>query len=371
MKVAIVGSRGYPSNYGGFESFVKQLSERLVSKNIQVTVYCHRALFEDRPRKRQGVDLVYLPAIETKILSQLTHSFLSIVHASFSKAEIILVLNSANGPFGWIPKLFGKRTVINVDGMEWLRPKWKGIGARYFYFAARLATRFYDEVVSDAEEMRKVYLDHFGKDSTVIAYGAPNIDLSNPSNQIKERKLQKGEYYLIVGRLIPDNNAKLIAEGFMKSRSRRKLVIVGGVPYKDEYVDSLKLLSNSDERLIITGHIDDRGEIAQLFQNAYMYVHGHEFGGTNPTMIEALGYGCAILALDTRFNKEMLQDRKYGAYFEKDIDNIRSQFDHWDTEDSTVDRMRKNAALGVTEKYKWDHVCDQYIELFSQLARSK
>ena len=136
IKISIIGTRGYPYIYSGYETFVKELSERLVHKNCNVTIYCHKGLFDIRPREIKGIKLVYIPTIETKILSQPIHSFLSIIHACFSKIDVVLVVNSANGPFGLITKLFRMPTAINVDGLEWLRPKWKGLGSIYFKWAS-------------------------------------------------------------------------------------------------------------------------------------------------------------------------------------------------------------------------------------------
>ena len=150
MKIAIIGSRGYPYVYSGYETFVKELSERLVRQGIGVTVYCHRNLFHDKPKEVNGIRLVYIPTIEKKTLSQFIHSLQSMLHACFCRYDVILVVNSANGPFGLLTRIFRKRTAINVDGLEWLRPKWKGMGARYFHWASRLATRLYDRVITDS-----------------------------------------------------------------------------------------------------------------------------------------------------------------------------------------------------------------------------
>ena len=175
INISIIGTRGYPYVYSGYETFVKQLSERLVFKDCNVTVYCHKGLFEIRPKEIKGIKLVYVPTIETKILSQPIHSFLSIIHAFFSSPNVLLVVNSANGPFGLLTKLFKVPTAINVDGLEWLRPKWKGLGSIYFKWASKMATLFYDQIINDSEEMRKVYLNLFKRDSKVIAYGAEQI----------------------------------------------------------------------------------------------------------------------------------------------------------------------------------------------------
>ena len=149
MKLAIIGSRGYPYVYSGYETFVKEISERLVKRGVNVTVYCHKGLFKNRPKYLNNIKLVYIPTIETKSLSQIIHSFLSLIHSCFNKPDIILVVNVANGPLGIIPKLRGIPTLINVDGLEWKRPKWKGLGAIYFMFAAKMATIFYDKIIND------------------------------------------------------------------------------------------------------------------------------------------------------------------------------------------------------------------------------
>ena len=137
LKIAIIGSRGYPFVYSGYETLIKELSERLVAKKgCEVTVYCHRNLFKEKPALVNGIKLVYVPTIESKSFSQLIHSFLSMCHAVTSDADVIFAVNAANGPFGLISKIFRKPTAINVDGLEWLRPKWKGIGAKYFNASA-------------------------------------------------------------------------------------------------------------------------------------------------------------------------------------------------------------------------------------------
>lgn len=370
MHVAIIGSRGYPYVYSGYETLVKELAERLVKKGVKVTVYCHKSLFKKRPPQLNGVDLVYLPSIETKSLSQLTHSFLSMIHVCLGKADVIFVVNSANGPFGLLTKIFGKKTAINVDGLEWLRPKWKGLGSKYFYFASWLATKLYDRVINDSEAMRQVYLDLFKKDSEVIAYGA-NLRESNNSLLIRRWNLEPGGYYLIVGRLIPDNNADLIAEGFCRTASKRKLVIVGDVPYKDRYALAIKSKAENDNRLMFTGYITDQDELAELYHHAYGYLHGHEFGGTNPTMLKAMAYGSCILALDTKFNREMLQDGKFGVFFSKDPESVCSTIEKLEAQPDEVYEMKIRSRLGITVKYNWDYVANQYLGVFKGLLAER
>lgn len=365
LKVAIMGAKGYPYVYGGYDTMIKELGERLVVRGVLVRVYNHRSLFKDRPRFVNGIECIYTPAIERKSLTQLTHTFFSMIHACFSDVDVIFVVNSGNGPFGLISKLFGKPTAINVDGLEWLRPKWKGAGSKYFFWASRMATKFYDQVINDSDEMRRVYLELFQTDSKVIAYGA-NPKESVPEEPIQKWDLKSRAYFLIVGRLVPDNNADLIIEGFLRADSNRKLVIVGDVPFEDAWATRLKNIE--DPRLLFTGYVTDPTELASLYSHCYAYFHGHEYGGTNPAMLKALGYGCAILALNTPFNQEMLQNGKHGWYFSKEAKSVEELVNESEANPEKMDELRSSARTGLTQKYNWDHVTEQYLEVFRSLA---
>ncbi len=368
MKLAIIGSRGYPYVYSGYETFVKEISERLVKRGVNVTVYCHKGLFKSRPKYLNNIKLVYIPTIENKFLSQIIHSFLSLIHSCFNKPDIILVVNVANGPLGIITKLRGIPTLINVDGLEWKRPKWKGLGSIYFMFAAKMATIFYDKIINDSSEMRKVYLNLFNKNSKVIAYGAPKISDFANKKLINEFGIIKNEYYLIVGRLIPDNNADLIIRGFLKSNSKKKLVIVGDVTYKDLYAQKIKNIDNP--RIVKLGYIKDIKTLYQLYQNSFAYIHAHEFGGTNPTMIKALAYGCAILALETPFNREMLQNDKFGFFFQKNITSVKELIDFSDNNSKIIFEMKNNSQNGISDRYDWKYITNDYLSELKSLTKT-
>jgi len=362
--IAIIGSRGYPFVYSGYETFVKEVSERLVQQNIGVRVYCQKHLFSARPKIVNGVDLVYVPTVQTKSLNQLVHSFFSMLHACFSKADVILVVNAANGPFGLISLLTQKKTLINVDGLEWLRPKWKGLGQVYFKFAAKLATLFYNIIITDAEAMRQVYLKTFNKDSTVIAYGA-NIRYAKNPELISQFGLQPNEYYLIVGRLIPDNNSDLLLEGYLKANSNKKLVIVGDVPYQDAYAQNMK--AHASDQVLFLGYVTDSEALAELYHQSYAYLHGHEYGGTNPTMLKAMAYGTAILALDTVFNREMLENGEFGWFFQKTPASVALYLQQAENNPQSVETLKAKARNGITQKYNWDEVTKAYVTVFKAL----
>ena len=362
LKIAIIGSRGYPHVYSGYETLVKELSERLVKKGHRLRVYCHKSLFKKRPKTVNGIELIYTPSIRSKFLSQLYNSFFSFMHVFFSDVDVVLVVNSANGPFGILTKLSGKKICINVDGLEWLRPKWRGLGSVYFRFASKLATLFFDEIITDSVEMNKVYRNKFGKKSIVIAYGS-TMKVEKKSKILEKFNLKKKQYYLIVGRLIPDNNSKLIIEGFLKSNSNKSIVIVGDVPYNDDYANNIKLLSSN--KVVFTGYVNDQVDLTSLYKNCYGYIHGHEFGGTNPTMINALDLNCQILALDTIFNREMLHNKK-SILFNKNENSISKKINGFE---NTYDEIiAKNINYKLPKKYDWDFISDQYLEVFYDLT---
>ena len=365
LNIAIIGSRGYPYVYSGYETFVKELSERLIQNNIDITVYCHKNLFNSFPQNVNGINLVYIKTIEKKSLSQFLHSFQSLLHASLKNFDLILTVNSSNGPFGFITKLLGKKTIINVDGLEWMRPKWRGAGRKYFYFASKIATKLFNEVVTDSYEMQKIYKEEFNASTTVIAYGASSYETNNPS-LIKKWNLEINNYYLVVGRLIPDNNSDLIIREFLKTNSDKKLVIVGDVPYKDLYAEKVKKIN--DKRLIFTGYIYNQDELSELYINCYSYIHGHEFGGTNPTLLQALANGCSVIALNTRFSKEVLANGKYGIFFEKSSGDLCRIINYVEINNLILEKFRETAMERIHDCYTWEKITAQYISLFYKLV---
>lgn len=368
FKVAIIGSRGYPYVYSGYETLVKAIAERMTETGVEVTVYCHSNLFDQQPKQLNGIRLVYIPTIQSKILSQPIHSFMAFWHVVFSKADAVLVLNVSNGPFGLITKLFGKPTLMNVDGLEWLRPKWKGFGATYFKWAAKMAVKFNDLLVTDATAMQTIYEEQFGAKSVVITYGADSSSGANES-LLTKWGLQNRDYYLIVGRMIPDNNADILIEGFIKTNSTKKLVIVGDVPYKDAY--ATKIQSYTDPRLVYTGYVRSPEMLASLYKFCFTYMHGHEFGGTNPTLLKAMANGCAVAALDTVFSREVLQNEAFGYYFSKNSTSVKELIQWAEQNAPSIEQRRTIIHQGVTEKYTWETVTDLYLYHLKAIVQNK
>lgn len=366
MRIAFIGTRGYPYVYSGFETFIGELAERLTKKGFDITVYCHRHLFPRQPRMVNGIRLVYLPTIPGKFSSQFVHSLQAMAHACLKKYSVLLVVNAANGPFGLLTRLLGQKAAIHVDGLEWRRPKWKGLGGRYFHWAAKVASRLYDVLLTDSAEMQKIYEGEFGRRPEVIAYGATVRSDARPE-RLRRWDLSARGYFLIVGRLVPDNNADLIIREFLATDSSRKLVIVGDVPYRDAF--ARKLRSVTDPRILFTGYVRDREDLASLYTFCYAYLHGHEFGGTNPALLGALGAGAAVFALDTVFSREVLANGAYGLMFTKKSGDLTSLIQTVEGQPDRLESFRQSGPRRISENYSWEKIADQYKNLFERMVK--
>ena len=222
-----MGFRGIPARYGGFETFIEELAPRLVERGHEVAVYGRSNIIKKYKTGcyYKGVRLVILPTISHKYLDTVVHTFISVIHCSFHKYDIILMLNAANSPFAFIPRLTGKGVVLNVDGIERLRKKWNHIGKLYYRIGEYFATKFPNVIVSDAEVIREYYLETYKKESVMIPYGANTHEI-NSEDVLKYFNLEHNNYFLYVSRLEPENNAHIVIEAFKKVKTKKKLVIV-------------------------------------------------------------------------------------------------------------------------------------------------
>lgn len=364
LRIAILGSRGIPHTYSGYEAFIGEIGPRLVQRGHDVLVYCRSSLFHDRPATYKGVRLVYRPGIETKTMGTLTHTFVSMWDVIFRQMDVIFVVNVVNAFHCILPRLLGKNVAINVDGLDWKRGKWGKLGKKYFYMNAKcVGTICPKGVVTDAQEMRRIYIEEFATPSVSIAYGA-NIQSAENPEAVRLYGLEPGNYYLIASRLVPENNADLIVDAFAKVRTSRKLAIAGGANYRSAFVDRVK--ASEDPRVTFLGHVAGADHIRELHCGAYAYIHGHSLGGTNPALLKALGYSNCVLALDTPFNREVLQN--YGILFDADSENLAQKIQNLEDNPQLVAQYRRIAPKRIVEAYSWEKITDQYEELFQQLA---
>ena len=362
MRIALLGTRGIPANYGGFETFAEHLSTRLVARGHDVTVYCRAHYISPRQIEYQGVRLKVLPTIRHKYFDTIVHTFLSALHAMPRRYDAALICNAANAPFASILRLTGTPVALNVDGLEHKRKKWNAIARRYYLMAEKLATVLPNEMVTDARVIQEYYLARYRVESTMIAYGA-EVE-RRPDPLVRRFRVEPNRYVLYVSRLEPENNAHLVIEAFKRVRTAHKLLIVGDAPYAREYIDDLKARARRDKRIVFTGFVFGR-DYRALQQNAYCYIHATEVGGTHPALLEAMGFGNCVLTLAAPENIEAIGDAGIAYSDEKDL---AEKLQRVLRDGSLVHSYRNRAQARVQEKYDWDYVVDQYERLFAKMA---
>ncbi len=361
MKIAILGTRGIPANYGGFETFAEQLGTRLAARGHEITVYGRKHYSTTGARTHHGVNLVILPTIRHKYFDTVVHSFLSVIHASTKKYDVILICNAANSIFAFIPRLFGTSTLVNVDGLERKRKKWNWIGRTYYLISEQLSTFLPTAIVTDAQVIQDYYATRYKKESAMIAYGAEVARRAAPEKLFRFG-LRPNQYVLYVSRLEPENNAHLVIEAYQKVRTNLPLVIVGGAPYAEEYIARLK--STKDRRVKFLGFVFGE-DYRALQQNAYCYVHATEVGGTHPALIEAMGAGNCALTLRTPENLEVLGEA--GIVYDS-VDDLTHQLQRVINDPSMIGEYRRRAMARVMQFYNWEQITDQYEGLLARLA---
>ena len=361
MKIAILGTRGIPANYGGFETFAEQLSTRLVARGHEVTVYGRKHYATGDQRSYRGVNLVVLPTIRHKYFDTVIHSLFSIFHAIFKGYDIILICNAANSVFAILPRLFGTPTLVNVDGLERKRKKWNWLGKQYYLVSEWLSTFLPTAIVTDAQVIQDYYATRYKKESSMIAYGA-DVERRAAPETLDKFGLAANRYILYVSRLEPENNAHLVIEAYEKVKTDLPLVIVGGAPYAEDYIAKLK--STKDKRVKFLGFVFGE-DYRALQQNAYCYVHATEVGGTHPALIEAMGAGNCALVLNTPENLEVMGAA--GISYDS-VDHLAEQIRRLLDDPTIISEYRARAMTRVLQRYDWEQITNQYEWLLAKIA---
>ena len=363
MRIAILGTRGIPASYGGFETFAEHLARRLVLRGHDVTVYCRAHYVSPRQLEYHGVKLKVLPTIRHKYFDTVVHTFLSAIHAVSGRFDAALICNCANAPFSPILRLTGTPIAINVDGLEHKRKKWGSLARRYYRFAEYLSTLLPNEIVTDAQVIQDYYLARHDAPSTMIAYGS-EVERRPDRDAVRKWRVEPNRYVLYVSRLEPENNAHLVIEAFKKVRTAYRLLIVGDAPYAEQYISSLKAQARGDKRIVFTGFVFGQ-DYRALQQNAYCYVHATEVGGTHPALLEAMGYGNCVLTLATPENMEVVGEA--GVPYSDEFD-LTEKLQRVLRDGSLVQAYRNRAQQRVQTHYDWDGVVDQYEQLFRRMS---
>jgi glycosyltransferase involved in cell wall biosynthesis len=357
MRIALLGTRGIPARYGGFETFAEELSIRLAERGHSVTVYCRT---KPQTPEYRGVHLRYLPTIRHKYFDTVAHAAISTFDVLFRRLDVLLYCNAANAVFTLFPRAFKSPTVLNVDGLERHRKKWNRLARTWYVLSEWLATWCPSAVVTDAERIRQYYLQRYRKESTFIPYGA-QTGKTPATDMVRALGLEPGRFVLYVSRLEPENNALMVREAFERLDTDFKLALVGDAPYAADYIRRIK--DTRDARVVIPGAIYGEG-YKQLQSHCAVYVQATEVGGTHPALIEAMGRGALVLYLNTPESAEAAGNA--GVPFENDLVEKLG----WAIGITPEERSEwgERALRRIERLYSWNVVTDAYEDLFRRLT---
>ena len=369
MRIAMMGSRGIPASYSGFETAVEQLSVRLVERGHTVTVYCrsHHITWPEKTYK--GVRLIKLPTIASKHFDTIVHTFLSMLHGLPRRYDLVYICGVGNAPIAFIPQITGKPTVVNVDGADWQRDKWGRFARWYLRMAERAATRMPTCIVSDSRVVERYYLEHFHKPSIFIPYGSdvPHVAAGETLSRLG---LCPDGYILWVGRLVPENNAHHVVEAYQRiggPQTGLHLCIVGDAPYASEYITDLK--ANAGPGVVFAGYVFGQG-YHELGSNARIFAFASGVGGTHPALLEAMAFGNCVIVNDMAANLETVGDAAIPYRGTQGADALAPVLGEVIAHPEVIEEYRRRAAERAATVYSWDAVTTQYEALFAHLARA-
>ena len=358
LDVGVFGARGIPSTYSGYETFLTTLLPRLATRGHRVTMYCRAGEVEgDGPY--EGVRRVVLPAVPGKSFNTLSHGAVAALRARAARHDVLLVVNVANAPICALNTTTGQPVLLNTDGQEWLRGKWGPRARSYFHFAARQAGRCATGLVSDCAAMARLYEDDFGATSSVIPYCFPTPSFTPDRTVPASFGVDDGAFFVIAGRLNPENNIDAVAAGYAGSTVPLPLLVLGVANYDSPVQRRLDELAAADDRIRLVGHVGDRSTFLSLLATAAAYIHAHSVGGMNPSLVEAMGAEALVVALDTPFNRETLGDA--GRYFSPgcgDVADVLGTVRSAPEEERA--RLRSAAGARVRERFAVEDVVDAY-----------
>ncbi|HMV11573.1 MAG TPA: DUF1972 domain-containing protein [Nitrosomonas sp.] len=360
IRLAILGTRGIPARYGGFETFAEEIAERLQQKGLEVTVYCEKGCNNPVIEIYKGVRLVYVPSPKLGPFSTILFDLFCLIVAR-NRHDVIYMLGYGSSLFCFIPRLWGKQVWLNMDGIEWKRTKWSFPARLWLRTMEWIAMLTPNRLIADAYAIQDHIKKHYpySPPISVIPYGAPEV-LQADSSPLAEWDLATDRYYLLVCRLEPENHVLEILQGYTASNSNLPLVVLGNHRTGTHYVK--QLLAITDARIRMLGTVYDSAKLQALRFYARAYFHGHSVGGTNPSLLEALGCGNAVIAHNNVFNREVADNAALYFSTATEIPNLVEKID---TDETLRAAMRLNARNIVSQRYTWKLVTDAYMALLT------
>lgn len=370
LKIAMLGHKRIPSREGGIEIVVEELSTRMVALGHEVTCYNrggHHVSGKEFDKKElkeyKGVKLKTVLTVNLRGVAAMSASVFASIRAAFGRYDVVHF--HAEGPCAmlWLPKLFGKKCIATIHGLDHQRAKWGKFASTYIMLGEKCAVKFADEIIVLSEGVQKYFVDTYGRETKFIPNGVNKPILKNSEIINKKYSLKKDEYILFLGRLVPEKGIKYLIEAFKEVKTDKKLVIAGGSSDTDEFAKELKELSKSDERIIFTGFVQGT-ELEELYSNAYLYCLPSDLEGMPLSLLEAMSYGNCCLVSDIDECASVIENK--GIVFKKsDVEDLKEKLQTVCNNEEMVKKYKKEASEFICKKYNWDDVVERTLELYS------
>tara|TARA_A100001015_G_scaffold316857_1_gene432239 strand:+ start:596 stop:1720 length:1125 start_codon:yes stop_codon:yes gene_type:complete len=354
LKISIVGTRGIPANYGGFETYAEEISKSLVEIGHDVYVYNPHTR-KIKENKVYGINIRYIFDIEPimpgrilKAVSTIIYDALSLLRASISKTDVIILCGYASGPFMIIPRIFRKKLIVNPDGFEWNSARWGMLAKKWLLFCERLSTIIPNHLISDSDAIKDHFIEKYNYEPTTITYGAPLIRFADRSKLTNTNK----DYYLIIARMVPETSIPMMIEGFILSQSEKLLYVVGPIKDQSFFDEEIDPLLKKYSNVIFLGPVYTEGDVQKIRYNAFALLHGHASEGTNPSLIESMAVGSIILAIKRQSNIIPLTER-YDVFFEtvQDLSEKIRWLEHLTSNE--ISSIKENNFNNAQSRFSW------------------
>lgn len=370
LNIAMFGQKRIPSREGGVEIVVEELCTRMVAQGHNVTCYNrggHHVSGSEYDSKRlkeyKGIKLKTVPTIEKKGLAAVSSSFFAALCCAFGKYDVVHI--HAEGPafFCWLPKLFHKRVIVTVHGIDWQREKWKsGFGSKFIHKGEKNAVKYADEIIVLSKGVQDYFEKIYGRKTVFIPNGVSNHIERKPQIIKNKFGLDKDEYILFLGRLVPEKGIKYLIEAFKQVDTEKKLVIAGGSSDTSEFENEMKEIAKEDKRILFTGFVQGQ-ELEELYSNAYVYALPSDLEGMPLSLLEAMSYGNCCLVSDIPECAEVVEDK--ALIFKKaDVKDLQSKLHDACDHSEKVDAHKKQAADFICSKYNWDEIVQATLKLY-------
>ena len=369
LKIAMLGHKRIPSREGGVEIVVCELAARMAAKGHTVTCYNRKghhiggAAFDEEAKKEyRGVRLKSVWTLDKKGLAAMTASFSAALCAAFGKYDVVHF--HAEGPCAamWIPKLFGKKCIATIHGLDHKRAKWGRFASWYIRTGEKCAVRFADAIVVLSADVKKYFLETYNRETVFIPNGVSAVEPVEAEEIAKLYGVSKDAYILFLGRLVPEKGVKYLVEAYKDLQTDKKLVIAGGSSDTGEYMQELKRLAGDDPRIIFTGFVQGR-VLEELYSNAYVYVLPSDLEGMPLSLLEAMSYGNCCLTSDIPECADVLGE--YGVTFQQgNVPALREKLQQLCDNEAEVARYKREAAEYICSRYNWDDITDKTLQLY-------